>query len=91
MSAGQVLQAFLRQREAARGALEQACAKFGLQRRKAAHDGGQRHVEGGCRRGEVAVVGDLHEGLHGAKLVHRAILIRWTQQTYVMRDVYCIR
>jgi hypothetical protein len=70
------LQAFLRQREAARGALEQARAEFSLQRREAAHDGGQRHAQRRRRGGEAAVVGDLHEGLHGTELVHGAILIR---------------
>ena len=65
-----VVAAFVGQRHAAGGAIQEAHAKIALQRRQRAHHRGLRHVESLSRGGDAAAVDDFQERLDGVKLVH---------------------
>jgi len=70
---GQVVAALLGQRQPSRGAMEQPHAEVRLERGERAHHRGQRAAERLRGAGQAALVGNLHEGLHGLEAIHRAI------------------
>ena len=69
----QVAAALLGQRDAARGAMEQAHAQVRFEGGQRTHHRRQRAAQRLRGPGQAAVVGDLHEGLHGFEAVHGPI------------------
>jgi hypothetical protein len=73
---------FVGQRDAARGAVEQAYPQVRFERGQRAHHRRQRTVHRARGRGQAAVLGDLHEGGHCLELVHPLRLIQFPDQSY---------
>src|SRR3546814_11206356 len=69
-SCGEVIAAGVGEREAARGAVEQACLQVCFEVRQLATDGGQRHAEPAAGGRQAAFLHDVHEKGHCFPTVH---------------------